>query len=361
MIRVMVVDDSPVICVLLVRALSGVPDIKVVGTAGDPYIARDKIAALKPDVITLDIEMPRMNGLTFLEKVMTYYPLPVIVVSSFNDRASMPAVRALEIGAVDVVQKPEHTKNMEMLAQVLIEKIRLAAGVHFQKNQQQEKWEKMEAMQLPAGQHRLLAIGASTGGTEAIAKLMQVLPENIPATLVVQHLPAQFTAAFAQRLNQISGLQVSEARGGEPLFPGRVLVAPGGRHLAVTQSGEGYQAVVRDGPEVYRHRPSVEVLFQSVAKNAGAHAVGVLLTGMGRDGAEGLLAMRQAGAFTVAQDEKTSVVYGMPKAAVDIGAAQSVLPLEEIPRTIMQAFSSRKSNKPSTGRLPPALEKETKR
>jgi len=340
MIRVLIVDDSSFMRRQLKEALSQASDSSVVGTANDPYDAREQIVALKPDVITLDIEMPRMDGLTFLGKLMRYYPMPVIIVSSLTPQGSTTAVRALEAGAIDAVGKPDSEEAVQNFSRLLVQKVRLAPLSRICRPQSEIAPEILREKPglLANSDGKLLAIGASTGGTEAIAAALRCLPADAPATVIVQHMPAFMTGAFARRLDELSLLEVREAVNGDLLRSGLALVAPGDKHLTVSWNGKNYTAWVKDGPKVFHQRPSVEVLFNSAAKYAGARAVGVLLTGMGADGAQGLLAMRQAGAWTIAQDETTSVVYGMPKAAAEIGAAQVVLPLGRIVSEAVRAF-----------------------
>lgn len=340
MIRVLIVDDSSTMRKLLSSTLQSAKDICVIGTAEDPYVARDRIVALRPDVVTLDIEMPRMDGLTFLGKLMKYYPMPVIILSTLTPVGSKTAVRALELGAIDVICKPTSEAQVPLVMARLAEKIRTAASAKIRRRAADDL--AMDAPQrltmLNTAGSPLLAIGASTGGTEAIASLMRVLPENTPPTVIVQHMPENFTASFAARLNEISAMEVREAKEGDVLRPGLALVAAGDFHLLVSTMGKRYMAQVRNGPAVFHQRPSVEVLFNSVAKYAREQAVGVLLTGMGADGARGMLAMRQAGAYTIAQDEASSIVYGMPKVAAELNAADAILALDKIPAAIVRAF-----------------------
>ena len=340
MIKVLIVDDSAVVRKVLTDELSKVDGIEVVGTATDPYVAREKIFALKPDVMTLDVEMPRMDGLTFLGKLMRHHPMPVVVVSSLTPEGSEAALRALELGAVDVVPKPGGSFTVADISKQLVSRIRMAAVSRPRKREQSPEPEGVPARPpaLIRTTHKVLAIGASTGGTQAIRQILECLPVTTPATLIVQHMPEHFTAAFAHRLNEASAMEVREAAPGDSLASGVALIAPGNRHLVLRRSGTLYQADVLDGPPVHYQRPSVDVLFQSVARQAGPNALGVLLTGMGADGAAGLLSMRQAGAHTIAQDEATSVVYGMPREAVQMGAACEVSPLEEVARRIGEAF-----------------------
>ncbi len=344
MIRVLIVDDSAVVRKILKEKLEKASDIEVVGTATDPYIARDKIVQLKPDVITLDIEMPRMDGLTFLGKIMKHFPMPVIVVSSLSPEGSTTALRALELGAVEVVGKPGSAYSLDKISSLLINKIRIASKAKYR------NFGKIKALPTVSGAElsriktteNILAIGASTGGTEAINRVMLQLPSTTPGTLIVQHMPEHFTKAFADRLNINCQMEVREASGGEIMRPGLALIAPGNKHLVIMRNGAQYIAHVKNGPEVFHQRPSVEVMFNSVAKHVGVNAVGVILTGMGADGGKGLLAMRDAGASTIAQDEDSCVVWGMPKVAIDLGAAEKVMSLDRIPQGIMHAFGSLK-------------------
>jgi two-component system chemotaxis response regulator CheB len=333
MIKVLIVDDSAVVRQILASELSKVPDIEVVATAQDPYIARDKIINLRPDVITLDVEMPRMDGITFLRKLMQHFPVPVIVISSLTPKGGAVAMEALEAGAVEVLCKPGAAYTVGDIMPVLIEQIRASAKIDFNKMQSlKEKASQIvpsrQAMTLTT--NKILAIGASTGGTSAIETVLKRMPETAPGIIIVQHMPEKFTASFADRLNGICEITVKEASQNDSIVPGVALIAPGNYHLIVKRSGARYFVEVKSGPPVFHQRPSVEVMFNSVAKYVGANAIGILLTGMGTDGAAGLMAMRQSGARTIAQDEKTSVVWGMPGEAVKIGAAEKVLPLDKI-------------------------------
>jgi two-component system chemotaxis response regulator CheB len=333
MIKVLIVDDSAIVRQILATELSKLPDIEVIATAPDPYIARDKIVNLHPDVITLDVEMPRMDGITFLRKLMQHHPIPVIVISSLTPKGGVVAMEALDAGAVDVLCKPGAAYTVGDIMPILIEQIRASAKIDYQKMQSlREKASQVvpsrKAMTLTT--NKILAIGASTGGTSAIEIVLKRMPETAPGIIIVQHMPEKFTASFANRLNNICDLTVKEAVQNDSIVPGTALIAPGNYHTVVKRSGARYFVEIKDGPPVFHQRPSVEVMFNSVAKYAGANAVGVLLTGMGADGAAGLLAMKQAGARTIAQDEKTSVVWGMPGEAVKLGAAEMVLPLDKI-------------------------------
>jgi len=336
-IKVLIVDDSAIVRKILTEELSKSPLIQVIGAAPDPYVARDIIEEVKPDVLTLDIEMPRMDGLTFLRKLMKYYPLPVIVLSSLTPKGSETAIEALESGAVEVLCKPGGSYTVGDLSSTLIEKIRAAARVDIKKvlDRLKRKIDTSSRLSMTRTTRKVVAIGASTGGTEAIKEVLTKYPVNCPGTVVVQHMPPNFTRSFAERLNQICAPAVKEASDGDLVKQGSVLIAPGDRHMVLRRSGAQYYVKVKDGPLVHYQRPSVEVLFNSVARYAGKNAVGVLLTGMGSDGAHGLKAMREAGASTMAQDERSCIVYGMPKVAVEIGAAQFVLPLKQIAAKII--------------------------
>ncbi len=330
-IRVLVVDDSAIVRKVLSETLAGEPDLEVVGTAPDPYVARDKIAALNPDVLTLDIEMPRMDGLTFLRKLMKHRPMPVVIVSSLAESSCKIALEALRIGAVGVLAKPGGPYSVGDLTAGIADAIRAAAAARPRSYPPPPDPPPVSA---DASEIDLVAIGASTGGTEAIRHILPQLSERCPPVVIAQHIPPVFSRAFARSLNESCRVEVKEAENGDYLVPGRAVVAPGNLHMIVRRSGGQYRVEVKDGPRVCYQRPSVDVLFHSVAA-AGPRAVGVLLTGMGGDGAEGLLAMRQAGAWTLAQDEASSVVFGMPKVAIQLGAACQVLPLDRIAASIL--------------------------
>ncbi|GDY12949.1 chemotaxis response regulator protein-glutamate methylesterase [Planctomycetota bacterium] len=343
----LVVDDSATVRRVLSEGLNRTGDIRVVGVAPDPYVARERIVELNPDVITLDVEMPRMDGISFLAKLMQHRPMPVVVISSLTPAGSEEAMRAFQLGAVDVLCKPGSAYDVGDAVPRLARAIRAAAAARCRGPRRlplPAVTKPALAIPTPAASslHRtsdkVLALGASTGGTEALREVLADLPGDTPGTVIVQHMPPMFTASFAQSLNRTSRLQVSEAKGGEPLLPGLAYVAPGGYHLVVVRTGAHYQVELRDGPEVHFQRPAVDVTFLSVAKSAGANAVGVLLTGMGSDGAAGLKAMRAAGAHTIAQDEASCVVFGMPKAAIDLGAAAEIVPLSLIAGRISQAL-----------------------
>jgi len=332
MIKVLIIDDSAVVRQVLSSELSKASDIEVIGTASDPYFAQDKINTLKPDVITLDIEMPRMDGLTFLKKLMAQVPIPTIIVSSLTQKGSDIALESLACGAFDVICKPGAAYTVGDISSILIDQIRAASKVNVSKLQSRisESPAKVNSTALTATTNKILAIGASTGGTSAIERVLLSMPSNAPPIVIVQHMPEKFTKAFADRLNKICEIEVWEASNNDSVIPGRALLAPGNHHMILRRSGARYFVELKNTPPVYHQRPSVEVLFNSVAMFAGKNAVGVLLTGMGTDGALGLLAMRQAGAVTIAQDEKSSVVWGMPGEAVKIGAADYILPLDNI-------------------------------
>jgi two-component system chemotaxis response regulator CheB len=333
MINVLVVDDSAVVRRILSQELSATRDIRVVATAPDPFIARDKIIEYHPDVMTLDVEMPRMDGITFLRKVMRHHPIPTIIISSLTERGSAMALEALSAGAIDVIAKPDSAHTLGDIAVRVIDGVRAASLAGFEKmNALRARLDSSpgETCALARTTNRIIAIGASTGGTVAIEYLLRRMPPNAPGIAIVQHMPEKFTRAFAERLNGICEIEVREAADGDPLTPGVALIAPGNYHMVVKRSGAQYGVEIKDGPPVFHQRPSVEVMFNSVARYAGANAVGILLTGMGADGGAGLLAMRKAGARTIAQDEKTCVVFGMPGEAVRLGAVEHLMPIDAI-------------------------------
>lgn len=334
-IKVLIVDDSAVVRKIFSQQLEKDPAIQVVGTAPDPYVARDKIVKLRPDVITLDIEMPRMDGITFLRHLMKHYPLPVIVVSSLTPKSSKLALEALALGALEVLSKPSVAYSVGEMGMQLKEKIKAVAFVDVKSRLSQKPGTAVAKATftpraLSETTNKLIAIGASTGGTEALKKILTQMPRSAPGILVVQHMPPNFTAAFAERLNKECDITVSEAVDGETITNGKALIAPGNFHMLLKRSGARYYVQVKSGPRVHHQRPAVDVLFKTVAMHAGANALGIILTGMGADGAKGLLAMKEAGSPTIAQDEKTCVVYGMPKEAVKLNAVDKILPLNQI-------------------------------
>jgi two-component system, chemotaxis family, protein-glutamate methylesterase/glutaminase len=343
-IRVLVVDDSAVVRKILSDELSRYADFEIAGTAVDPYVARDKIVSLKPDVITLDLEMPRMDGLSFLARLMKYHPLPVVVLSSLTPKNSETAMKALELGAVEVLCKPGAAYTAGDVSRNLANAIRAAAAARMPAPGRSPA-EKSEIrpvsggrVRLPVTTRKVVAIGASTGGTKAIEAILRAMPVSAPGIVIVQHMPEHFTTAFARRLDQLCDIEVREAADGDRVLPGLALIAPGNRHMLLDRTGGSYAVRIRDGVPVYYQRPSVDVLFHSVAKRAGGNAVGVILTGMGADGARGLLAMRESGARTLAQDERSCIVFGMPKEAIRLGAADRVVPLSEMAEAIVEAL-----------------------
>jgi len=355
MVRVLIVDDSALVRQLLTAILGSAPGIEVVGTAADPYVARDKIKQLNPDVLTLDVEMPRMDGLTFLGNLMRLRPMPVVMVSSLTQQGAEVTLRALELGAVDFVAKPklDVAQGLAEYADEIAEKVRSAAAAHPRPATATSS----RAPALPDAPARLSAdaviprsptrshfrtsdrvigIGASTGGTEAIKDVLRELPPDMPGIVVTQHIPEAFSGPFARRLDAACALTVLEARDGQPILPGHAYVAPGNRHLLVARDGARFLCRLNDGPAVNRHKPSVDVMFRSLAQNAGPNAVAVMLTGMGTDGAEGTGEMKAAGAPVLAQDERTSVVWGMPGEVVKRGLADDVLPLPRIAARLVE-------------------------
>lgn len=338
-IRVLIVDDSALVRQMLTEMLSSTPEIEVVGTASDPLVARARIKELDPDVVTLDVEMPNMDGLAFLEKIMTLRPTPVVMVSSLTQKGAEAAIRALEIGAIDYVAKPQVDVQGGLMGvrDELIAKVKTASRVRLKGRAPRAVKPAPAAVGKGySSSEKIVAIGASTGGVEALKDVMTALPADCPAILVTQHMPEMFTASFAARLNRECAPAIREAVDGERVLPGHVYIAPGNFHLELARSGANYTCRLHQGPPVSGHRPSVDVLFRSVAKAAGGSAVGVILTGMGRDGAEGLKAMRDASAHTIGQDEATCVVYGMPKAAFEAGGVETEMPLSRIPEQILR-------------------------
>lgn len=338
-IRVLIVDDSATARAVLRDILENDPEIEVVGSASDAYVARDKIVELRPDVICLDVEMPRMDGITFLRRLMHYVPLPVVMVSSLTQNGAKTTLEALEAGAVDFVPKPHSHiyDGKEEMRDELLSKIKMASKVRVHQRLLQHI-RQANTTSLAETTHKILAIGASTGGTEALKEVLMGLPRNAPGTVIVQHMPANFTAPFAERLNALCAMEVREARNGDSITPGVVLIAPGDYHMVVRRSGARYYVEIGSGEKVSGHRPSADVLLNSVAKIAGANAIGAILTGMGGDGARGLLAMRNAGARTIGQDEASCIVYGMPKVAYELGAVERQLPLSKIAEGILQSI-----------------------
>ncbi|MGH7766165.1 MAG: protein-glutamate methylesterase/protein-glutamine glutaminase [Candidatus Binatia bacterium] len=335
--KVLIVDDSALIRQVLTGLISHDPGLEVVGVAADPYAAWDKIKALHPDVLTLDVEMPRMDGLAFLERLMRARPMPVLMVSSLTEKGCENTLRALELGAVDFVTKPKiDIKNGTVgLADEIIAKLKIAARANVRPRQKlgADELARLNALRSEApakGTQKVVAIGASTGGTEALREVLTALPADAPGLVIVQHMPEHFTRAFAQRLDKLCQIRVQEARDGDRILPGHALIAPGNYHMGVNRNGAHYNVEIFMGEPVNRHRPSVDVLFQSCARHLGRNAIGVIMTGMGDDGARGLLAMRQTGARTLAQDEASSVVFGMPNAAIEIGAVADVVGLTMI-------------------------------
>jgi two-component system, chemotaxis family, protein-glutamate methylesterase/glutaminase len=330
-IRVLVVDDSIVFREAIVRGLSTCSDIEVVGRASDAYEARDLLLELEPDVMTCDVEMPKMNGIEFVRRLLPQYPIPVIMVSGVSDAV----FDALDAGAVDFVAKPsdKSPNQMQLFINELIDKIKIASNSHVNLEDVTQVQASVDC-QFVTG--KIIAMGASTGGTEALYNVIRMLPAKIPPIVVVQHIPPVFSRLFAERLDKQTSLHVKEAENGDYLEVGKVLIAPGDKHMRIKRSGDRYKVEVFEGDKVNGHCPSVDVLFDSVAKEAGKNALGVILTGMGYDGAKGILAMRRKGAITLGQDEKTSVVYGMPKAAYEIGGVEKQLPLMAIPQIMIQ-------------------------
>ncbi|OGS90170.1 MAG: chemotaxis response regulator protein-glutamate methylesterase [Gallionellales bacterium GWA2_59_43] len=353
-IKVLVVDDSALIRNVMKEIIDREKDMVCVGAAPDPIAAREMIKALNPDVLTLDVEMPKMDGLDFLERLMRLRPMPVVMVSTLTERGSDITFRALELGAVDFVSKPKMdiARGMEEYAAEITDKIRAAAQSHVRARKPAAPamvvQEKLSADAiLPssapgrfASTEKLIIIGASTGGTEAIKEVLTRLPADVPGILVTQHMPENFTKSFAERLNSLCKISVKEAEHNERILPGHAYIAPGHSHLLLKRSGANYMTELNQGPPVNRHRPSVDVLFRSAANVAGANAMGIILTGMGKDGAQGMLEMKQAGSFTIAQDEASCVVFGMPREAIALGGAAEVLPLQNVARRTLEYLAS---------------------
>ena len=348
-IKVLIVDDSALIRGVMKEIINSQPDMEVVGVAPDPLVARDLIKQTNPDVLTLDVEMPKMDGLEFLEKLMRLRPMPVVMVSSLTERGSEITLRALELGAVDFVTKPKISIQSVMLeyTEMIADKIRAASHAKVRQRTVSHDLNGQPASPVLASlrnpltsSEKLIIIGASTGGTEAIKDFLMQLPPDCPGILIAQHMPEGFTRSFANRLDKLCRISVKEAEGGERVMPGHAYLAPGHSHLMLVRSGANYMTKLDQGPPVNRHRPSVDVLFSSAAKNAGKNAVGVILTGMGKDGAAGMLEMRQSGAYNVAQDEASCVVFGMPKEAIAMGGTHDVGPLHELPKRVMDFFAA---------------------
>ncbi len=342
-IKVLVIDDSALIRSLLTEIINSQPDMQVVGAAPDPLIARDMIKQLNPDVLTLDVEMPKMDGLDFLERLMRLRPMPVLMVSTLTERGSEITLRALELGATDFVTKPKMgiSDGMREYTDIIADKIRAASQARISqavpKNYAASSTQTLGALRDPLiSSEKLIIIGASTGGTEAIKSFLTQMPSDCPGILITQHMPAGFTKSFANRLNSICKISVAEARGGERVLPGHAFIAPGDQHLKLARSGANYVTELFDGPLVSRHKPSVDVLFESAAQAAGKNAIGVIMTGMGKDGAQGMLLMRNAGAYNFAQSEESCVVYGMPKEAVAHGAVHETIHLNDLPEAVLR-------------------------
>lgn len=338
-IKVLIVDDSALMRALLTEIISGAPDLDVVGSAPDPIVAREMIKTLNPDVLTLDVEMPKMDGLEFLGRLMKLRPMPVVMISSYTARGSEVTLQALELGAVDFVAKPsaENAALLQEYASEICDKIRAAKGARLRRLSTPFAAQ----VEPPAGvpsrvlTDKLVAIGASTGGTEAIKEVLSRFPAQMPGIVMVQHMPESFTPSFAKRLDTLSALRVIEAQGGERIQPGHAYLAPGHSHMTVKRSGAGWVTELSQSEPVNRHRPAVDVLFRSVAQEAGKNAIGVILTGMGKDGAQGMLAMRQAGAWNIGQDQESCVVYGMPREAALVGAVDEVASLNNVAARVL--------------------------
>ncbi|HIC46528.1 MAG TPA: chemotaxis response regulator protein-glutamate methylesterase [Methylophaga aminisulfidivorans] len=349
-ISVIVIDDSALVRKLLSEILNSDPELEVVATAGDPYQAREKIKQFNPDVLTLDVEMPKMDGVTFLRNLMRLRPMPVVMVSTLTEKGAQITLEAMALGAFDFVEKPklDLSQSLSSYSEEIISKVKAAAGVQPEQLSQKAVLEVEERLTADAiiaksskniplrTTEKIVAIGASTGGTEAIKTVLCALPANAPGIVITQHIPASFSAPFADRVDKMSALNVSQAEDGEQILPGHAYIAPGDKHLLVERSGARYYCRLNDGPAVSRHKPSVDVLFRSVAQNVGANAIGIMLTGMGDDGARGMMEMKENGASNIVQDEKSSVVWGMPGAAYKLGAAELMLPLDKIAQEIMK-------------------------
>ena len=346
--KVLIVDDSALIRSVMSEIVNSQPDMEVVATAPDPLVARELIKKHNPDVLTLDVEMPKMDGLDFLEKLMRLRPMPVLMVSSLTERGSEITMRALELGAVDFVTKPKISiqSGMREYADMIADKIRGAARARIAPRSRTPHVAstQLSALRSPLiSSEKLIIIGASTGGTEAIREFLMQMPSDCPGILIAQHMPEGFTTSFAKRLDSLCKISVVESAGNERVLPGHAYIAPGHSHLLLTRSGANYMTRIEQSPPVNRHRPSVDVLFRSAAQAAGKNAVGVILTGMGKDGAAGMLEMREAGAHNFAQDEASCVVFGMPREAIALGAAHEVGPLQALPRLVLEHLASQGS------------------
>lgn len=346
-IKVLVVDDSALVRSLLAEIIRDTPDMELVGAAPDAYVARDMVNQFTPDVITLDIEMPRMDGLAFLEKLMAARPTPVVMISTLTEEGADATLRALELGALDFIPKPKLgvTSGIREYAEIIIEKIRAAASIKVKplvkKNRPEFGGEqKLSVSENLQSTEKIIAIGASTGGTEAIKDLLVQLPAAVPGIVMTQHMPPGFTRTFAERLNKNTRLHVVEAKGGERILPGHAFLAPGGYHLVVVRSGADYRVKLSDAEPVHRHRPAVDIMMESVAQIGGKNVIGVLLTGMGKDGAKGMVAIRNQGGYTIAQDEASCVVYGMPKEAVALGGVDQTVPLEKMGQVLLDKIKA---------------------
>ncbi|MBI3525536.1 MAG: chemotaxis response regulator protein-glutamate methylesterase [Betaproteobacteria bacterium] len=348
-IKVLIVDDSALIRSVLKEIIEGHRDLQVVGAAPDPIVAREMIKALNPDVITLDVEMPRMDGLGFLEKLMRLRPMPVVMISSLTEKGSDVTFRALELGAVDYIAKPklDISRGLKEYSEEIADKIRAAAKAKLKSKPIAQVAQSLSADAiLPslsnriASTEKLIIVGASTGGTEAIKDFLIKLPPDCPGIAITQHMPEAFTKSFAQRLDNLCKISVKEAEHGDRILPGHAFIAPGHSHLLVSRSGANYVCELSDGPPVNRHRPSVDVLFRSAANHVGKNAIGVILTGMGKDGAKGMLEMKQAGAYNFSQDEASCVVFGMPKEAIAVGGVDEIIPLQDMAKRVMTHLSS---------------------
>ncbi|MCH7478346.1 MAG: chemotaxis response regulator protein-glutamate methylesterase [SAR324 cluster bacterium] len=335
-IKVLVIDDSAIVRNILSRELDKDPEVQVVGSAPDPLVASDMIEELKPDVLTLDVEMPRMDGITFLRGLMRHHPMPVVIVSSLTPKGSRIALEALDLGAIEVICKPGAAYTVGEMSEDLLAKVKAASVAKLGGHRTPPAVAPAARRSLGETTNKVVAIGASTGGTTALQYILQSLPADVPGVVVVQHMPAGFTRAFAERLDSLCAMEVKEAADNDSVIPGKVLIAPGNHHMQLRRSGARYFVQVQDGPRVKRQRPSVEVLFHAVSKFAGRNAIGVILTGMGDDGADGLLAMKNEGAATIAQDEASSVVFGMPKEAIRLGGVDHIVNLKEIPERILR-------------------------